>query len=115
MIKYGDGVPDSALIMLAAQILKRVRLSLPNETREQALAIIKGVRPAASKNKPIAARAFRRLSSPCTKCGLPIYAGEPCLGCATAKERHIDCKKTEALYRTCVDYVEQLGISPEEK
>lgn len=107
-VKYGDGVPDSALIMLAAQILKRVRLNLPNNTREQAIAIIKGVKPAASKLKPMST-SFRRLSSPCSKCGLPIYAGEPCQGCATAKERHINCKKTQALYDTCMEYVAKLG------
>lgn len=105
-VKWGDGVPDTAIIMLAALILKRARVKLPNETRAQAIAIIKGVRPV-SKTKPIA---FRRLSSPCTKCGLPIYAGEPCQGCATAKERHIDCKKTQALYESCMDYVTKLGV-----
>lgn len=44
-------IPESALIALAALILKRTRLSLPNRTRGQAIAIIKGVKPAPERSQ----------------------------------------------------------------
>jgi hypothetical protein len=46
------GVDDAPVIALARLILKRARLSLPCATRAQALAIIRGIRPAPPKRTP---------------------------------------------------------------
>jgi hypothetical protein len=46
------GVDDAPVVALARLILKRARLSLPCATRAQALAIIRGIRPAPPKRTP---------------------------------------------------------------
>jgi hypothetical protein len=115
LVRYGDGVPDSALIMLAGLILQRVRLNLPNATRTQALAIIKGVKTPPSKDKPLVkSTSFRRMSDPCSKCGKPVYYGEPCVCYEQKASTHIACvdKVNSKLYDACVFYVDNVINNP---
>ena len=83
-----DNIPTSALIALGVLILKRAQLeSLPCTTREQAIAIKEGVRPAPSRRTPLIIRAKDSL---CTVCRGLIVAGSLCdnLG-----RTHIACKE----------------------
>lgn len=49
-----DNLPTSALVGLAGLILKRAKLSsIPVETREQAIRVIQGVRPALPRKAPL--------------------------------------------------------------
>ena len=44
-------IPTETLIEIAAQHLKECKVSFPNTTREQALAILYGISPAPSRKK----------------------------------------------------------------
>ena len=97
--QFGDGVADSALIMLAEQILKRAGLkgiSVPS--RKQAISIIRGVR-IPQRNQPHGIKPAVDKPTPCDKCGAPIHFGQPC---KTAYHRnvneHIECPQRRALY-----------------
>jgi hypothetical protein len=49
-MKFGDGVPESALIKLARMILTRAKLrGMDLSTRDKAVAVILGLRPAPRK------------------------------------------------------------------
>lgn len=78
-------LPTSALAMLAGLILKRARLNLPVGTREQAISIIRGIRPAPPR------RSFTRTPriSHCAGCHEPIPIGTLCDADGT---RHINCE-----------------------
>jgi len=83
-------IPTSALVALGVLILKRARLSLLCTSREQAIAIIRGVRPAPSRRLP---HGIKPRITRCTQCHGAIEVGTPCdaLG-----KRHIDCEATHA-------------------
>jgi hypothetical protein len=68
-------VPESALVGLALLILKRAKLgSLPCTSREQAIAIIRGVRPAPPRKAPLHIKAKYEL---CCVCFKPMVTGSP--------------------------------------
>ena len=68
-------IPKAALTALAALVLKRTRLSLPNNTRGQAVAIILGVKPAPPRNSPSGITVRAAL---CVVCRGPIPSGTLC-------------------------------------
>ena len=79
-------VPTSALVALGVLILKRARLSLRCTSREQAIAIIRGVRPAPSRKAP---HGIRPRITRCAQCHGAIEVGTPCDALGTS---HIDCQ-----------------------
>ena len=68
-------IPTSALIMLAQQRLKRMRIHLPAETREQALFIHKHVRPAPPRKAKLHIKPVYDL---CCVCYKPMTTGTLC-------------------------------------
>jgi hypothetical protein len=67
--------PTSALVMLAQLHLKRAKLkSLPCTTREQAIAIIRGVRPAPPRHSKVHIKPVYEL---CCVCYKPMVTGSP--------------------------------------
>jgi hypothetical protein len=103
-----EGIPDKPIVMLACLILKRAKLKLPCTTRTQAIAIIRGVKPAASKRTPLNIKPCDpNMGSRCVKCGHPIHFGQPCLTVGDSKtDTHITCpKKLKALYEEAIDQV----------
>ena len=94
-----DPIPTSALLALARLILKRTKLSLPNSTREQAIGIIRGVRPAPSKSIPLSTLIASAVHKPlrpdsvCRHCGKAVGFGEVCKTVwNTYDGEHINCK-----------------------
>ena len=65
-------VPTSALVGLARLILKRTRLSLPVDSREQAIRIIRGIRPAPPRKSKLHIKARYEL---CCFCFKPMPSG----------------------------------------
>ena len=66
-------VPTSALLALAVLILRRAKLeSLPCNTREQALRIIKGIRPAPPRKMRLYIKPVYAL---CCVCFRPLVTG----------------------------------------
>ena len=92
-------VPDSAYIALARLILKRANLSLPANNLEEAMRIIRGVRPAITKSTPLAAVIKSRAHIPlhadtaCRSCGKPVAHGTLCKTIwSTNDGEHINCE-----------------------
>jgi hypothetical protein len=96
---WGQGVPDSAIIMLARLMLTRIKLSgMKVTTRQDATAIVKGLRPAVSKATPLtsvmqSAVGKKALElSRCSACGKPLQIGELCRTVWTMYDgEHIKC------------------------
>jgi hypothetical protein len=109
--QWGDGVPDSAVVMLAQQILRRARLSMPCTTREQALRVIKGVKPAPAKSAPLKL-SERPKGDPCLKCGQPIPTGTICRCYGTNWAEHVICPTKKKLFADCVHYVDNVINNP---
>jgi hypothetical protein len=91
-------VPDSAYVSLARLILKRAKLSLPANNLAQAMAVIRGIRPAITKDTPLAAVIKSKTHIPvhadstCKSCGRRIEFGELCRTVWTANDgEHINC------------------------
>jgi hypothetical protein len=82
-----DPLPSSALIALALLLLKRARLSLPVENREQAICIIRGVKPAPSRKLPLNLKT--RIIPLCSLCHKPMPVGTLC---DTQGKHHINCQ-----------------------
>lgn len=80
-------LPESALVGLALLILKRTRLSLPVENREQALSVIRGVRPAPPRKLP---HGIKPSGSRCINCYAPLLSGSLCDSLGKA---HIVCPR----------------------
>ena len=79
--------PTSALVALAALILKRAKLeSIPCVTREQAIAIIRGVRPAPPRKAPLGIKPY---VPRCCVCHGPMPIGTLCDPTGT---HHIPCE-----------------------
>jgi hypothetical protein len=94
--QFGEGLPDSTIIMLAGLILKRAGLKgLSVGTRVRALQIIAGVKLAPSRSQPLGLTPAIDRPSLCQKCRAPLHYGEPCK--ANVNE-HIECKQKRALY-----------------
>ena len=79
-------VPESALIALGLLILKRTRLSLPCTTREQAIRIIRGIRPAPPRKAVLHIKPIYEL---CCVCYKPMVTGTPC---DSLGRRHAHCE-----------------------
>ena len=82
--RWGVGVSDSAIIMLAGLICKRMNLrGMKVNTRQSAIAAIKGLY-AVSKRTPLAhvvQSAIGKKAAPqsrCSACGKPLLIGELC-------------------------------------
>jgi hypothetical protein len=82
-----SNLPTSALVGLAGLILKRARRTLPCNTREQAISVIRSIRPAPPRNTPIPIKPIYALCSVCYK---PLIAGEPC---DSLGRYHIQCQQ----------------------
>jgi hypothetical protein len=79
--------PTSALVALAVLILKRAKLgSIPCTNREQAIAIIRGIRPAPSRHSKVHIKANYEL---CCVCWKPMVTGTPC---DSLGRRHAHCE-----------------------
>ena len=81
-----SSVPTSALLMLAQCVLKRARLSLPCTTREQAIGIIRGIRPAPPKKAKLHVKPIYAL---CCVCFKPLITGTLV---DTTGTHHIQCE-----------------------
>ena len=79
-------IPTSALIALAQLRLKRMRVHLPAETREQALYIHMHVRDVPSRRLP---HGIKPRITRCAQCHGAIEVGTPCDALGTS---HIDCQ-----------------------
>ena len=93
-------VPASAYISLARLILKRANLSLPANNLVEAMRVIRGVRPAITKDTPLAAVITSKIHIPvhadstCKSCGKRIEFGELCRTVWTANDgEHISCER----------------------
>lgn len=75
-----------ALIALGLLILKRTRLSLPCTTREQAIRIIRGIRPAPPRKAVLHIKPVYDL---CCVCYKPMVTGTPC---DSLGRRHAHCE-----------------------
>ena len=97
--KFGDGIADSALIMLAELILKRAGLKgLFVHSRKQAISIIRGVK-IPQRNQPHGIKPAVDRPTPCNKCGAPVHFGQPCKAAYHRNvNEHIECKQKRALY-----------------
>ena len=79
-------IPESALIALARLILNRARLiSVPVNTREQAIKVIRGIKPAPPRNLPSNIKPVYAL---CCMCYKPLVTGSLCDPTGT---HHIQC------------------------
>ena len=85
-----SSIPTSALIALAKLVLKRSRLSLCADSREQALSVIRGVRPAPHRRSP---HGIKPRITRCAQCHGAIEVGTPCDAAGT---KHIQCEVTHA-------------------
>ena len=65
-------IKTEALIALARLILRRAKLSLPNNTREQAIGIIRGIRPAPPRKAVLHIKPVYAL---CCVCFKPLVTG----------------------------------------
>jgi hypothetical protein len=82
-----DNLPTSALVGLARLILKRAKLeSIPVQTREQAIKVIRGVRPAPPRKSKMHIKAVYDL---CCVCYKPMEVGTPC---DSLGRRHAHCE-----------------------
>jgi hypothetical protein len=82
-----DNLPTSALVGLARLILKRAKLeSIPVQTREQAIKVIRGVRPAPPRKSKINVKPIYAL---CFVCHKPLAAGALC---DSLGKVHISCQ-----------------------
>ena len=97
--QWGVGVPDSAVIMLAQTMLKRLKLSgMRVTTRQDAIAVIKGLRRPVSKATPLTSlipsaigKKARELGT-CSSCGKPLLIGSLCRTVWTMYDGdHINC------------------------
>ena len=81
-----DAIPTGALIALARLILRRAKLSLPNNTREDAIRIIRGVKPAPPRKSKINIKPRYEL---CCVCWKPMIVGSMV---DTLGRRHATCE-----------------------
>jgi hypothetical protein len=96
---WGEGVPDSAIVMLAQAMLTRIKLhGMKVDTRRAAIAIIKGLRPAVRKDIPLTKviqSAIGKAALPpslCSACGKPLPYGSLCRTLWTTYDgEHIQC------------------------
>ena len=80
--------PTSALVALAVLILKRAKLgSIPCTNREQAIAIIRGIRPAPSRKSPLHIKPY---VPHCCVCHAPMPNGTLC---DSLGKVHIQCQE----------------------
>ena len=90
------GVDDAAVIALAQLRLSRAGLKIPCTTRQQAVNILRSVRPAIAKSTPLA-RVLRpcvMTHEACRTCNKPVPYGTPCKVCFTGFiPEHINCRK----------------------
>ena len=101
--RWGVGVPDSAIVALAQLMLKRSKLrGMKVSTRQNAIGLIKGLRPAISKATPLTSvvqsaigKKAKEIDSVCTSCGKPLPFGSLCRTLwKTYEGEHIQCTGT---------------------
>ena len=97
--QWGVGVPDSAIIMLAQVMLKRMRLTgVRADTRQAAIAVIKGMRTVSKATPlidviPSAIGKAPRVTNLCSSCGKPLQIGQLCRTLWTMYDgEHIQCE-----------------------
>ena len=84
-------IPTSTLQAPAKLVLKRARLHLPCTTREHAISIIRGVRPAPPRKLPSTVKPCMVIPVPlCFVCHKPMPMGTLC---DTLGRNHIECKR----------------------
>ena len=95
---WGVGVPDVAVLMLARLMLTRAKLKgMKVDNRQDAVAIIRGLRPAVSKRTPLTAVIQSAIGKTarvgtCSSCGKPLLTGELCRTLWTMYDgTHINC------------------------
>jgi hypothetical protein len=99
--QFGDGINDSAIIMLAELILKRAGLKgLFVRTRPQALNIIRGVKLPPHRSQPHGIAPAVDKPSRCSRCRAPLHFGQPC---KSNVNEHIECKQKRELYQKALD------------
>ena len=83
-------VPESALIALAKLTLKRAKLeSVPCTSQEQALRIIRGIKPAPPRRSPLNIKPCTIVPIPlCFSCHKPMPVGTLC---DSMGRNHIEC------------------------
>lgn len=82
-----SAIHSTALIALASLILRRARLTgLSVDNREQAIAVIRGVRPAPSRRARLD---IKPCVTQCTVCHAPLRSGELC---DSQGRYHIKCQ-----------------------
>ena len=82
-----DNLPTSAVVGLARLILKRAKLeSIPVQTREQAIKVIRGVRPAPPRRSKVHVKPVYDL---CCVCYKPMVTGTPV---DSLGRRHAHCE-----------------------
>jgi len=69
-----SNLPTSALVGLAGLILKRARRTLPCNTREQAISVIRSIRPAPPRKSKVHIKPHYDL---CCVCYNPMVVGTP--------------------------------------
>jgi hypothetical protein len=103
-----EGVPDAPVIALAHLVLKRAKLKLPCTVRAQALAIIRGIKPAPSKGGPLNIKPCNpQQAAHCRKCSRPITFSQPCHAFGNGStDEHITCPRdVTALYSEALDQI----------
>jgi hypothetical protein len=104
-----EGVADGPVIALARLILIRAKLSLPCTTRTQAIAVIRGIKPAPSRRKPLNMKPCDpTVASLCRKCGKPILFGQACrtFDFTSESDEHITCpREFDKLYGQALEQI----------
>ena len=98
--KFGQGIADAPILALAQQIVARARLTgMSANTREQAMNIIRGLRPAPSMRVPLSVLVKSAAHVPlhpeevCRVCGKDLPIGSLC---RTLGLEHINCVQVVA-------------------
>ena len=97
-VQFGEGIADSAILALAQLIINRARLTVMSaNTREQALSIIRSLRPAPSMRVPLSVLVKSATHIPvhpdefCLSCGQPLPFGSLCHTLRLGGGTHISC------------------------
>ena len=88
-----SNLPESALVALAQLVLKRAHLSLLCSNAEQAIRIIRGVRPAPPRKAKLHIKPVYDL---CCVCYKPMVTGTPC---DSLGRRHAHCEAKDETHK----------------
>ena len=104
-----EGIADEPVIALARLVLLRAKLKLPCTERRQAIAIIRGVKPAPSKGAPLNLKPCNpTLAATCRRCHKAITFTQPCHAFGNgATDEHITCPRdVDALYSQALGQIQ---------